>query len=119
LHFGVAWVAEVDLMNEVHMAGKVSRGPEERVLPSGDKVVTFRLSVPRPDGSTRPGSDWVDCAVWSGRLRRSVTRWSVGDVVEIGGSLRRRVFRSAGGVVPLVEIEVTQGRRVVSPGDPA
>lgn len=107
------------MTNEVHLAGKVSRVPQERVLPSGDKVVSFRLSVPRPAGSPRPGSDWVDCAVWTGRLRRAVARWVVGDEVEVSGALRRRVFRAGAGVVPLVEIEVVEGRRSVSRADPA
>lgn len=106
------------MTNDVRLAGRVSRGPEERVLPSGDKVVSFRVAVPRPEGSARAGSDWVDCAVWSGRLRRSVARWEVGDEVEVRGALRRRVFRTSGGVVPLVEIEVTEGR-VVSRAGPS
>jgi single-strand DNA-binding protein len=107
------------MTNEVRLAGRVSRAPEERVLPSGDRVVSFRLTVPRPEGSTRPGSDWVDCALWTARLRRSVARWAVGDEVEVSGGLRRRVFRSGAGVVPLVEIEVTEGRRAVSRAGPA
>lgn len=107
------------MTNEVRLVGRVSRRPAERVLPSGDKVVSFRLSVPRPEGSARPGSDWVDCAVWSARLRRTVARWVVGEQVEVSGALRRRVFRSGAGVVPLVEIEVAEGRRAVSRADPA
>ncbi|HSX66211.1 single-stranded DNA-binding protein [Nocardioides sp.] len=108
------------MTNDVRLAGKVTRLPEERVLPSGDKMVAFRLSVPRPPGSSRPGSDWVDCAVWTSKLRRQVSRWAVGDEVEVRGALRRRVFRSAAGVVPLVEIEVREGRRaVLSRADPA
>ena len=108
------------MTNEVRLAGRVSRLPEERVMPSGDKVISFRLSVPRPAGSARPGFDWVDCAVWSGRLRRSVARWVIGDEVEVSGALRRRVFRSGAGVVPVVEIEVTEGRRAaVSRAGPA
>lgn len=108
------------MTNEVRLAGTVTRLPEERVLPSGDKVVAFRISVPRPAGSSRPGSDWVDCAAWTSRLRRSVARWVVGDEVEVSGALRRRVFRSGAGVVPLVEIELREGRRAaLSRADPA
>lgn len=103
------------MTNEVRLAGRVTRLPEERELPSGDKVVAFRLAVARPAGARRPGSDWVDCAVWTARLRRMVLRWSVDDEVEVSGALRRRVFRSGPGVVPFVEIEVTQARRSVTP----
>ncbi|TCJ23445.1 single-stranded DNA-binding protein [Nocardioides jejuensis] len=107
------------MTNEVHLAGRVTRDPEERVLPSGDKVVSFRLSVPRPADSPRPGADWVDCAVWTARLRRSVARWVTGDEVEVSGALRRRVFRTGAGVVPLVEIEVSACRRSVRSEGPA
>lgn len=100
------------MTNEVRLAGTVSRIPQQRELPSGDKVVTFRLAVPRPAGAQRSGSDWVDCAVWGSRLRRSVLRWELGDEVAVEGALRRRVFRSGAGVVPLVEIEVAEGRRL-------
>lgn len=102
------------MTNEISMVGVVTRAPADRVLPSGDTVTTFRVSVPRPSGSARPGADWVDCAVWTARLRRSVGRWSVGDAVAVSGALRRRVYRAGGGVVPLVEIEVASARRVVS-----
>lgn len=102
------------MTNEVKLAGTISRGPEERVMPSGDALVSFRLLVAREAerSGRRPGSDWVDCAVWSGRLRRSVVRWQVGDEVEVSGALRRRVYRSGGGPVALVEIEVASARRL-------
>jgi len=106
------------MTNEVKMTGLISKGPEERILPSGDALVSFRLRVPRDperDGK-RPGSDWVDCAVWTGRLRRSVMRWLPGDEVELTGALRRRVYRSGGGPVALVEIEVASARRLRSGG---
>ena len=108
------------MTNEVKLVGTISRGPEERVLPSGDVLVSFRLLVPREADRTgrRSGSDWVDCAVWSGRLRRSVARWGPGDEVELTGALRRRVYRSGGGPVALVEIEVASARRLRS-GDRA
>jgi single-strand DNA-binding protein len=104
------------MLNEVRLAGRVTRCPEERVLPSGDKVVTFRVSVPRAGPTPRPGSDWVDCAVWRGGLRRTVARWTVDDEVEVVGALRRRVYRSGGGVVPLVEVEVSEVRRIRAAG---
>lgn len=82
-------------------------------MPSGDPLVTFRLSVPR--GDEKAGADWVDCAVWSSRLRRTVGRWASDDEVEVRGQLRRRVYRSPAGPVPLVEVEVSEARRVQRP----
>jgi single-strand DNA-binding protein len=96
--------------NDVRLQGRVTRGPDERTMPSGDPLVSFRLSVPRADD--KGGSDWVDCAAWSSRLRRTVGRWHLDDEVEIRGQLRRRVYRSPTGPVPLVEVEVSQARRL-------
>jgi single-strand DNA-binding protein len=57
-------------------------------------------------------SDWVDCAAWGGRVRRSVSSWQVDDRVEIEGALRRRFFRDGGGASTRLEVEVLTGRRV-------
>jgi single-strand DNA-binding protein len=40
-------------INEVRLAGRISAGPEERVLPSGDVLWTFRLVVRRAQGRVR------------------------------------------------------------------
>jgi single-strand DNA-binding protein len=106
------------MTNQVQLQGRLSRGPEEKVLPSGDTVWSFRVVVPRDDGAQRPGVDWVDCAVWGGRLRRSVGSWSEGDVVEVRGALRRRFLRVGGAPVSRVEVEATHGR-LIRRADPA
>lgn len=102
--------------NTVSLTGRVSSAPVERELPSGDVVLTFRLVMPREQtpmtARSKQVSDWVDCAAWSGRLRRSVATWQVGDQVEVEGSLRRRFYRTAGGASSRVEVEVLGGRRV-------
>jgi single-strand DNA-binding protein len=103
-----AWEA----INEVRVAGRISAGPEERVLPSGDVLWTFRIVVPRPPSrpGSRPGVDALECAVWGGRVRRSVASWRQGDVVEVTGAVRRRFFRVATGAASRFEIEVFSGR---------
>jgi single-strand DNA-binding protein len=106
--------------NCVFLAGRVSSAPIERELPSGDRVLTFRVVMTRePTAMTarsKQVSDWVDCAAWSGRARRSVASWQVGDRVEIEGALRRRFFRGANGASSRVEVEVLGARRVVRAG---
>ncbi len=101
-------------VNEVRLVGRVSAAPEGRVLPSGDVLWTFRVVVAR--GSVRPGSrqtvDALECAVWGGRVRRSVAGWAEGDLVEVTGSVRRRFFRAGGAAASRVEIEVTGGRLI-------
>jgi len=102
--------------NAVSLAGRVSSTPIERELPSGDRVVTFRLVVARErspmTAKSKQVSDWVDCAAWGGRVRRSVASWRVHDRVEIEGALRRRFFKDGGGASTRLEVEVLTGRRV-------
>lgn len=100
--------------NTVVLAGKVSSAPTVRKLPSGDPLVTFRISVARPSesASARRVSDWFDCAVWGGRVLASCQRWQIGDVVEVRGELRRRHFQTPGGSRQRVEVAVASGRRV-------
>ena len=106
--------AAVVAVNEVRLVGRLSQQPEERVLPSGDAVWTFRVVVRRGQG--RPGSrqtvDALDCAVWAGRVRRSVATWAADDLVEVSGAMRRRFFRSGGAVASRVEVDVTSGRLI-------
>jgi single-strand DNA-binding protein len=100
--------------NEVLLRGRLSGAPEERVLPSGDTVWTFRVVVGRPRdtsaGPRRASVDTIECAVWSGRVKRSVPTWRDGDVVEVGGALRRRFFKSGGATVSRVEVDVGRGK---------
>lgn len=98
-------------VNEVRLVGRISQQPEERELPSGDSVWTFRVVVPRPRVSgARQTVDAIECVVWRGRVRRSVTTWSADDVVEVSGALRRRFYSSGGASISRVEIEVSGGR---------
>lgn len=101
-------------VNEVRLVGRISRQPEERLLPSGDTVWTFRVVVTRTGdrGKSKQVVDSLECAVWSGRVRRSVATWDVDDVVEVSGAMRRRFFRAGGAAASRVEVEVTSGRLI-------
>ena len=100
--------------NEVRLVGRVSQPPEEKVLPSGDVVWTFRVVVRRPTGATgssgRQQVDALECAAWTARARRSVAGWAADDVVEVTGSLRRRFFRAGGAPASRFEVEMASGR---------
>jgi single-strand DNA-binding protein len=102
--------------NCVSLRGRVSSAPIERELPSGDVIVTLRLVVVRErspmSSKSKQSSDWVDCVAWGGRVKRSVARWQVGDVVEVEGALRRRFFRTDARTSTRVEVEVLSGRLV-------
>ena len=102
--------------NEVLLLGRLAALPEERVLPSGDEIVTFRLVVERParqrtDGRREPAVDTLDCSVASPALRRRVLNWLAGDLVEIEGALRRRFWRSGPAVLSRCEVQVVRARR--------
>jgi len=101
----------------VVLRGRVTAHPEERALPSGDPLVTFRLSVrrrPTPLGrGSKQTTDWVDCVAGSARVRRTASAWSVGDEVEVDGVLRRRFFRGRDGAgSSRLEVEALRVRRV-------
>lgn len=105
--------------NEVHVVGRVSSVAEERELPSGDVLATWRVVVerpaprrPAPEGVRLPAVDTVTCVAWTARLRRSAAGLAVGDVVEVHGALRSRWWRAAGGLSSRTEVEVERLRRV-------
>lgn len=97
------------LLNEVRLRGRWT-GASERQLPSGDEVVTARLVVPRPGA----GVDTIDCALWTGVLRRRAMKVVDGATVEIDGSLRRRFWRTPTGAASRYEVEVSALRRVAA-----
>lgn len=105
---------EIDTTNEVRLVGRISQPPEERVLPSGDSLWTFRVVVPRPRGGAqrRQAVDALECTAWSARARRSVASWAADDIVEVVGALHRRFYRSGASVGSRVEVEMSSGRLI-------
>jgi single-strand DNA-binding protein len=97
--------------NEVLLTGRVSGEPQERELPSGDRVVQFRVVVrratPRPGGGSRASVDTIDVSCWTKALQRKALRCSPGDAVTVHGALRRRFWRAPGGPASRYEVEVT------------
>ena len=115
---------EENLSSSVLLHGRLTAPPEERELPSGDVLVTFRLSVPRRSTplarGSRQTSDWVDCVAAAGRVRRAAATWSVGDEVTVEGVLRRRFLRGGAGLGgSRLEVEALQARRVRRTVQPA
>ena len=112
----VAPVPVLDHRNEVHLLGRVSADPMSVTLPSGDAVVTVRLVIDRPRPPAGRGRrrqvDTVACAAWGPGLRRTVLRWSHGDIVEVDGALRRRFWRAEGVPQSRYEVELSGGRRL-------
>lgn len=106
-----------DTQNEVVLVGRLSAAPEERELPSGDVLVTFRVVVDRParslpDGVRSVSVDTLDCVAWTPGLRRTVSAWEPGDVVRIEGALRRRFWRAGPTAASRYEVEVAKAKRL-------
>ena len=102
--------------NHVVLRGRLAAEPLAFDLPSGDPLVTVRLVVRRPaTRSPRPGAPTVDtleCSAWRPGVRRVVSSWAAGDVVEVAGSLRRRFWRGPNGAQSRWEVEVAKARRL-------
>jgi single-strand DNA-binding protein len=93
-------MAQIEARNEVVLVGRLSAAPAERELPSGDRLVSWRLVVDRPptrrklpEGSRPPTIDTVDCVVWTASLQKAAETWVAGDVLSVEGALRRRFWR--------------------------
>ena len=107
-------------VNEVTLVGRVSAAPEERELPSGDLLVSWRVIVDRPPQRRQaaPGGrgstvDTLHCVTFSGAVRRTARSLAAGDVVRIEGALRQRYWRAGAGVSSRTEVEVASVRRLV------
>lgn len=104
--------------NDVRLVGRVPAAPEERELPSGDRLVTWRVVVergpgrPAPPGVRAPTVDTLDCVAWTAPLRRVARGLLPGDVVEVRGALRRRFWRAGAGAASRCEVEATHVRRL-------
>ena len=88
--------------NAVQLCGKVSGAPAEKELPSGDKVVEFRIVIGR---ASRDGVDTLDIAAWSSKARRSAMTLKPGQWVEIEGQIHRRFWQSPNGLASRWQVE--------------
>ena len=118
--------ASVPGRNEVVLRGRLGAEAEERELPSGDRIATLRVVVPRepPPGRRRAAADeprratvdTIDVVCWTAATRRSALRLRAGDVVEVEGALRRRFFGGPAGRQSRYEVEAATLRRVSGGG---
>ena len=101
-------VDEVEMdysLNDLLLRGRVSAQATECELPSGDRVVEFRLIVSRPK---REGVDTLDIAAWSSKSRRRALSLKPQDWVEVSGSVHRRFFSGAHGLASRWQVEAVE-----------
>ncbi len=104
--------------NQVVLAGRLPEAPVEKLLPSGDRMTTWRVIVRRPaddrtDGRSKARVDSVPCVTFDPALRGLVEAWHREDFVEVGGMIRRRFWRTPeGGAGSRIEVDVRRARRL-------
>lgn len=102
-------VAEDFSVNQVLLRGRVSGEPQEKELPSGDRVVEFRIVIPR---NSRDGVDTLDIAAWTVKTRRTGLTLKAEEWVEISGAIRRRFWQAPSGLASRWQIEASAISRI-------
>ena len=92
-------------LNDVLLRGRVSQAATTKELPSGDKVVEFRLIVTR---SSREGVDTLDIAAWSAKARKIALSLREDEWIEVSGSVHRRFWQAPSGVASRWQIEAAE-----------
>jgi single-strand DNA-binding protein len=101
---------EIDYsLNDLLLRGRVSAQATSKELPSGDKVVEFRLIVTRAE---REGVDTLDIAAWSAKSRKIALTLEGDEWVEISGSIHRRFWQSPTGVASRWQIAADEIVRI-------
>ena len=104
-------VAKSDYVNEVTLTGRLSGEVKEKNLPSGDKVVEFRVVIGR-DGkrskSKKSLVDTIDVAAWSAVNRKIALKLNENSWVAISGSIRRRFWQSPTGLASRWQVEASE-----------
>ena len=97
---------EIDYsLNDLLLRGRVSAQATSKELPSGDKVVEFRLIITRTE---REGVDTLDIAAWSAKSRKIALTLQGDEWIEVSGSIHRRFWQSATGVASRWQIEADE-----------
>lgn len=101
---------EVDhSLNDLILRGRVSAPATSKELPSGDKVVEFRLIISRVD---RAGVDTLDIGAWSAKSRKSALSLKSDEWIEIIGSVHRRFWQAPTGVASRWQVEASEIKRL-------
>ena len=96
-------------LNDLLLRGRVSAPSVTKELPSGDKVVEFRLIITR---EKRDGVDTLDIAAWSAKSRRFAMNLKTDEWIEVSGSVHRRFWKSATGVASRWQVEAIEMARI-------
>ena len=96
-------------LNDLLLRGRVSQEAIEKELPSGDKVVEFRLIVSREKQS---GVDTLDIGAWSAKARRVALTLIADEWIEVSGSIHRRFWSAPTGLASRRQVEAVEIKRI-------
>ena len=96
-------------LNDLLLRGRISAAALEKELPSGDKVVEFRLIVSR---ERRDGVDTLDIGAWSAKSRRIALSLKPDEWVEVSGAIHRRFWSGAAGIGSRWQVEAVEISRI-------
>jgi len=96
-------------LNDLLLRGRISAAALEKELPSGDKLVEFRLIVSR---ERRDGVDTLDIGAWSAKSRRLALSLKPDEWIEVSGAIHRRFWRGAGGLASRWQVEAVEISRI-------
>jgi single-strand DNA-binding protein len=96
-------------LNDLLLRGRVSAEAVEKELPSGDKVVEFRLIISR---DRRDGVDTLDIGAWSAKSRRIAMTLEPDEWIEVSGAVHRRFWRGASGLASRWQVEAAEISRI-------
>ena len=96
-------------LNDLLLRGRVSQQAIEKELPSGDKVVEFRLIVSREKQS---GVDTLDIGAWSSKSRRTALTLKADEWIQVSGSIHRRFWSAPTGLASRWQVEAVEITRI-------
>ena len=86
------------MINVVVLHGLLARPAQDRVLPSGSRLLTLEVTISREDGPAEPVPvAWFDAPAWAASL-------DAGSEVVVVGRVRRRFFRAGGATQSRTEV---------------
>ena len=102
--------------NEVILVGRLAAEAQDKELPSGDVLTSWRLVVDRgpakrklPEGVRPTTIDTLECVAWLPAVQQTAANWCAGDVIAVEGALRRRFWRGGNS---RYDVEVVKAKRV-------
>jgi single-strand DNA-binding protein len=85
-------------VNVVALRGRLARPADPRVLPSGDRLIDYQVTVDGPEGRAETVP-----VVWFG-APATASSLDTGDAVVVVGRVRRRFYRAGGATQSRTEV---------------